>query len=186
MSVNLTWWPDLKWPGVKNFKHCPKLRCNKLCKAARRYPPRFFKYRYAKNAWGWLNRPPFPLGRRLIQCKASGLNQCMSTYIFRHPTIRIDKFYLGSGTKQKRFIWFRQICMQKYTNTHYCSLNIAHTVSENCCTHLNTRSNKQTNTLLLTKHSSPSVRKMLCHLSWKCRCTDKVSSRKQGLNSRFK
>ena len=50
MSVNLTWWPDLKWPGVKYFTHSPKLMCNKLYQAARRYTPRFFSYTQKKTS----------------------------------------------------------------------------------------------------------------------------------------
>ena len=43
-SVNLTWSPDLKWPGVNNFTHCPKLMCNKLCQVVQRYAPQIFGY----------------------------------------------------------------------------------------------------------------------------------------------
>ena len=47
-SVNLTWWPDLTWPGDKNFAHCPKLMYSRLLQATRRY-----FYSHARNATGW-------------------------------------------------------------------------------------------------------------------------------------
>ena len=63
MSVKVTWWPDLKWPGVKNFTHSPKLMCKKAMQRSRRYAQRFLVMRKKRERVVTYTLP-LPLGRR--------------------------------------------------------------------------------------------------------------------------
>ena len=56
-SLNLTWWPDLWWPGAKIFRDYAEKMYDKVCEKRRGCAPPFLRYR--RKTWGGgFNNPP--------------------------------------------------------------------------------------------------------------------------------
>ena len=63
-SLDVTWWPDLAWPGSEIFTTCAEKMYDKVCQKRRRAAPPFLSYSQ-KTSWGGVQTPP-PAGRGLI------------------------------------------------------------------------------------------------------------------------
>ena len=61
---DLTWWPDLRWPGVNFCTQCAEQMPDKVCQIWRRCAPPFFRYR-EKNLKGGVQTPPPPSRARV-------------------------------------------------------------------------------------------------------------------------
>ena len=56
-SLDVTWWPDLEWPGSEIFTKCAEKMYEQLCQKRRRSTPPFSSY--LRKTWrGCSNTPP--------------------------------------------------------------------------------------------------------------------------------
>ena len=62
-SLDVTWWPDLAWPGSEICTTCAEKMYDKVCQKRRRCAPPFLSYS-RKTSWGGVQTPP-PAGRGL-------------------------------------------------------------------------------------------------------------------------
>ena len=57
-DFDLTWWPELSWPGVEIFTQGVKFNCEQVLKKWRRCAPRFFRYSRKTGGEGIFCPPP--------------------------------------------------------------------------------------------------------------------------------
>ena len=57
-DFDLTWWPDLWWPGVEIFTQGVKFNCEQVLKKWRRCAPPFFRYSRKTGGEGIFCPPP--------------------------------------------------------------------------------------------------------------------------------
>ena len=56
-ALDVTWWPDLAWPGSEVFTTCAEKMYDKVCQKRRRVATPFLSYSQ-KPSWGVFNPPP--------------------------------------------------------------------------------------------------------------------------------
>ena len=57
-DFDLTWWPDLWWPGAEIFTQGVKFNCEQVLKKWRRCAPPFFRYSRKPEGWAFFAPPP--------------------------------------------------------------------------------------------------------------------------------
>ena len=57
-DFDLTWWPDLWWPGVELFTQGVLFNCEQLLKKWRHCAPPFFRYPRKPEGWAFFAPPP--------------------------------------------------------------------------------------------------------------------------------
>ena len=72
-SLDLTWWPDLEWPGAEIFTQCVKRMCEKVCQKRRRCAPPFLRYRRKTGSGGVQTPPPARRGLKFGRNPTKGV-----------------------------------------------------------------------------------------------------------------
>ena len=62
-TLDVTWWPDLEWPGSQIFTKCAEKMYEQLCQKRWRGAPPFSSY--LRKTWGGVQTPPPPARRGL-------------------------------------------------------------------------------------------------------------------------
>ena len=57
-TLDITWWPELEWPGSEIFTTCAEKMYEQLCQKRRRSAPPFFSYR--RKTWRGVFKHPSP------------------------------------------------------------------------------------------------------------------------------
>ena len=65
-DFDLTWWPDLWWPGAEIFTQGVKFNCEQVLKKWRRCAPPFFRYPRKTGGVGIFSHPPPPPPVRVL------------------------------------------------------------------------------------------------------------------------
>ena len=84
-DFDLTWWPDLWWPGAEIFTKGVKFNCEQVLKKSRRCVPPFFRYQRKTGGVGIFCPPP-PSSARVNIVSWVELNQ----HDLSHRFIRIN------------------------------------------------------------------------------------------------
>ena len=66
-SFNVTWWPDLEWPGSEIFTTCAKRMYEQVYQKWRRCAPPFL--RYLRKSWGGVKSSPARPGLKVFELK---------------------------------------------------------------------------------------------------------------------
>ena len=108
-DFDLTWWPDLWWPGAEFFTQGVKFNCEQVLKKWRRCAPPFFRYPRKTGGVGIFCNPPV----RVLTLARSGGGVDATPHEFvwagRHTVWRFAlKFSIAYGTS------FAQLVVKKF------------------------------------------------------------------------
>ena len=101
-DFDLTWWPDLWWPGAEIFTQGAKFNCEQVLKKWRRCAPPFFRYPRKTGGVGIFCPPPV----RVLTRQPLGLlatHQPLGEVIL-NPNPIVPKLYIWSETRRRQLV----------------------------------------------------------------------------------
>ena len=118
-DFDLTWWPDLWWPGAEIFTQGVKFNCEQVLKKWRRCAPPFFRYPRKTGGVGIFCPPPSSARvKELCKCfvvrgsSETCLTQEVICAIFCVSTYNKPTCGRGIATQEKKYFGSNGVCYQ--------------------------------------------------------------------------